>query len=271
MRCFAASSTVEAMIELDTVTERWEHALDAADGANGAAMGLDERVRRRDVARERHTVAELLARLARETNALAPPWLAPFPVTPRLLGLPDGTRACLFALDGVLTDSNVVHALAWSEALDPFLLQLANRLEWRFVPFEPSEYATYVAGRPRLEGIHMLLASRGIEVSDETARELALRKGEALERVLHRRGVSAQPGARRYLEAAGHADVARVVFSASSNTRLLLEHARLAPLVDATLERPDASLLDCDTARTVVFGDEASPLRSLLDPRLLAA
>jgi beta-phosphoglucomutase-like phosphatase (HAD superfamily) len=257
------------MVDLDTVTERWEHALDAAGDAIAAATRLGDGVRTHDLGVERREVAALLARLAHETGAVATPWLSPFPVTPRLLGLPQGTRACLFALDGVLTDSDVLHAQAWSEVLDPFLLELATRLERQFVPFTREEYRTYVAGRPRLDGVHLFLASRGIEVAGETARELARRKGEALERVLHRHGISARPGARRYLEAAGHADLARVVVSASANTRHLLEHAGLASLVDGAVERPDPSLLGFDPAHAVVFADGAPPLVSLLDRRLL--
>ena len=32
-----------------------------------------------------------------------------------MLGLPDTTRACLFDLDGVLTDTASVHAAAWKQ------------------------------------------------------------------------------------------------------------------------------------------------------------
>ena len=35
-----------------------------------------------------------------------------------MLGLPVGVRACLFDLDGVLTQTAKVHAAAWEEMLD---------------------------------------------------------------------------------------------------------------------------------------------------------
>jgi len=34
------------------------------------------------------------------------------------LGLPDGIRGCLFDLDGVLTKTAAVHAVAWKEMFD---------------------------------------------------------------------------------------------------------------------------------------------------------
>ena len=38
-----------------------------------------------------------------------------------MLGLPDGVRACLFDLDGVLTDTAAVHRAAWAATFDPVL------------------------------------------------------------------------------------------------------------------------------------------------------
>jgi beta-phosphoglucomutase-like phosphatase (HAD superfamily) len=37
-----------------------------------------------------------------------------------MLGLPDGVRACLFDLDGVLTQTAKVHAAAWKEMFDGY-------------------------------------------------------------------------------------------------------------------------------------------------------
>ena len=44
-----------------------------------------------------------------------------------MLGLPDGTRACLFDLDGVLTDTASVHAAAWKQMFDDYLRARAER------------------------------------------------------------------------------------------------------------------------------------------------
>ena len=53
-----------------------------------------------------------------------------------MLGLPDATRACLFDLDGVLTDTASVHAAAWKQMFDDYLRARAQRTGEEFVPFD---------------------------------------------------------------------------------------------------------------------------------------
>ena len=80
-----------------------------------------------------------------------------------MLGLPDGVKACLFDLDGVLTQTAKVHAAAWQKMFDVFLRQWAERHDQRFVPFDPvDDYDRYVDGKPRYDGVRSFLRSRGI-------------------------------------------------------------------------------------------------------------
>lgn len=192
----------------------------------------------------------MLARLASLSATRPGPWLPPTAVTRKLLGLPAAIDLCLFDLEGVLTDSGVLHAAAWADTFDPFLLELSENTGWQFIPFDPVEdYRAYVDGRRRLDGVHTFLASRGIRLPEglpsdppdaATAYGLAARKGEALNRRLHAHGVAALPGARRYLQAAGYAGLARSVVSASTRALPMLELAGLAGLVD---ERVDADVM----------------------------
>ena len=157
--------------ELDTVTARWQLALDAAGRALGAPGNLlppSELARRRnELARERRQTAELLRRLAVVTRVRPEPWLSPVPLSTTMLGLPATVRACLFDLEGVLTDSAVLHALAWGEVFDDFLLRLADKTGWQFIPFDRDfDYRAYLDGRPRLEGVHAFLDSRGIRLPE---------------------------------------------------------------------------------------------------------
>ena len=174
-----------------------------------------------------------------------------------MLGLPAGVSACLFDLDGVLTDSAVLHASAWGEVFDDLLLRLTENTGWHFIPFDRgADYRAYIDGRPRLEGVHAFLDSRGIRLPEgrlddspraDTACGLAKRKGEALARGMQQRGVTALPGVRRYLEAAGHAGLKRAVVSASASTLPMLERAALATLVEA---RVDADVIQSDGLRS---------------------
>ena len=82
-----------------------------------------------------------------------------------VLGLPTDIEACLFDLDGVLTQTAKLHAAAWKEAFDGYLRERAAKRGEEFVPFDPVEdYDNYVDGRPRYDGVRSFLASRGIEL-----------------------------------------------------------------------------------------------------------
>jgi HAD superfamily hydrolase (TIGR01509 family) len=167
-----------------------------------------------------------------------------------MLGLPVRARACLFDLEGVLIDSSRLHAWAWGKIFDDYLSRVAARTGWQFVPFDRvADYAAYVEGRSRIEGVHAFLHSRGIQVREgrpsdpggvDTALGLSRRKGRLLETGLHELGVAALPGARRYLEAVRRADIALAVVCESTSTVEMLERAGLASLVD---ERLDAAVI----------------------------
>jgi HAD superfamily hydrolase (TIGR01509 family) len=256
--------------ELDTSSSQWQLALDAAQRALSAAGGslpaAELERRRRELVRERQRTAKMLARLAQVTGVRPEPWLSPVPVSRRMLGLPDAVSACLFDLDAVLTDSAVLHASAWAEVFDELLLRLAETTGWQFIPFDRgADYSAYIEGRLRLEGIHAFLGSRGIRLPEgspgdpaevDTAYGLAKRKAKALAGGLRERGVNALPGARRYLEAIGHAGIKRAVVSASTSALPMLELAGMTTLVE--------ELIDADVIR-------AEGLRSRPAPDLLLA
>jgi HAD superfamily hydrolase (TIGR01509 family) len=247
--------------ELDTVADDWQLALDGAVEAINAAdrvLTAEERGRLgRSLAQERAETAVLLERLAHTTGVHNIPWLSPVPLHPSSLGLADSVRACIFDLDAVLTDSGVVHAAAWAEVFDDFLLRFALDADRQFVPFDRDlDYRTYIDGRPRLEGIHLFLRSRGIRLPEglpedradvDSAYGLARHKSEALARVMRRRGVSALPGARRYLESAGRVGLGRAVVSGSQTVLPMLDLAEIATLVDA---RVDAESIRAERLRS---------------------
>jgi HAD superfamily hydrolase (TIGR01509 family) len=229
------------MIELDTVLDDWQFALDAAGRALSAAahdFPADElHARRQRLAAERIETEHDLEALATYAGATHRPWLAPFPLHPSLLGVVDSATACIFDLEGVLTNGGALHATAWADVFDDFLLQLSGSTRRHFVPFDRvTDYATYLEGRPRLEGIHLFLQSRGIQIPLDDAYDLARRKSDALGRHMRELGVNALPGARAYLEAAGRARLGRAVVSSSTRTLPMLQLAGLATLVDARVD-----------------------------------
>ena len=87
-------------------------------------------------------------------------------LNPPAVNLPSAIRACLFDLDGVLTDTASLHAAAWKEMFDTFLAS-ARRTGAPFVPFDPGhDYRDYIDGKQRYDGVRSFLASRGITLPE---------------------------------------------------------------------------------------------------------
>jgi beta-phosphoglucomutase family hydrolase len=162
-----------------------------------------------------------------------------------MLGLPDTIRACLFDLDGVLTDTASVHKKAWKVMFDAYLRKCADRTGEQFVPFDiEADYLTYIDGKKRDDGVRSFLAARGITLpdgdpgdsGDETVYGLGNRKNDLFHETLHKDGVKVFEGSRRYLEATSAAGLAVAVVSSSSNTREVLEITGLDTFVQQRVD-----------------------------------
>lgn len=163
-----------------------------------------------------------------------------------MLGMPAAVRACLFDLDGVLTQTAKVHAAAWKELFDGYLRQRAERTGQAFVPFdEHDDYDQYVDGKPRLDGVRDFLASRGIHLPEggpgepagaETVYGLGLRKNDLVLRRIHTRGVETYPGSVAYVKAVRDAGWGRAVVSSSTNCRDVLMAAGILDLFDEIVD-----------------------------------
>ena len=203
-----------------------------------------------------------------------------------MLGLPDKVRACLFDLDGVLTDTASVHTKAWKAMFDAYLSERAERTGDKFVPFDPTaDYRKYVDGKKREDGVRSFLDSRGIQLPDgnpddsgdaETIYGLGNRKNDMFQKVLEKDGVEVFDGSRRYLEAVSAAGLGIAVVSSSANTRDVLEitgldrfiqqrvdgitlreeHIKGKPAPDSYLR--GAQLLDVPPDAAAVFEDALS-------------
>ena len=84
-----------------------------------------------------------------------------------MLGLPTSVTACLFDLDGGLTQTAKVHAAAWKRAFDSYLRERSQQTGGAFVPFDAvHDYDEYVDGKPRYDGVRSFLAARSIELPE---------------------------------------------------------------------------------------------------------
>jgi beta-phosphoglucomutase family hydrolase len=148
-----------------------------------------------------------------------------------VLGLPDEVTACLFDLDGVLTQTAAVHARAWKQMFDEFLEQRGEQ------PFDlVHDYDEYVDGKPRLDGVRDFLASRGIELSDDEVQRLADAKNDIVLELIRKDGVKPYEGSVRYLHAARDAGLRRAVVSSSHNCRDVLVAAGIEDLLEVRID-----------------------------------
>jgi beta-phosphoglucomutase family hydrolase len=162
------------------------------------------------------------------------------------IGLPEAIRACLFDLDGVVTDTARIHDEAWKHTFDTFLQARATASGELFQPFdEHDDYDRFVDGRPRLDGVRSFLASRGIHLPEGSASDplgsptvhgLAEAKDAEVVRRLHAGEVSVYEGTVRYLEAARNRGLLTALVSASAHAKDVLKAVALSDAFDVIVD-----------------------------------
>lgn len=193
-------------------------------------------------------------------------------------------------MDGVLTSTGKLHAAAWKKMFDEFLQSRASILEEEFVPFDSDrDYALYVDGKIRADGVRSFLESRGIELPEghiddpsgsPTIHGLGNWKNELVKELIREQGVESFEGSLRYLQAVKDAGLKRAVVSASANTLDVLNASRLTEMFDLIVDgnvaaaqglrgkpAPDtflhaARLLGVDPADAGVFEDAIAGVRA---------
>jgi HAD superfamily hydrolase (TIGR01509 family) len=245
-------------LALDAIATHWREALDGAEETLDALSHS-----RRELGFPAHELGrrmnELRAeRLATELDLEQLGRVARLPVHRHLtgprasgarLGLGANVRGCVFDLDGVLTPSAELHVEAWQVTFDELLARHHAAAGMRLGavrPFDPrADYPRYLDGRPRIEGVHEFLASRGIRVPDgspedrpgaDTAYGVANRKHELLVARLRREDIRAYDGSLLFLELAHEAQLRCAVVSASANTSAILGRAGLRFLLDEIVD-----------------------------------
>src|SRR6202035_4210466 len=162
-----------------------------------------------------------------------------------MFGLPDGVAACLFDMDGVVTQTAIVHAAAWKEMFDEFLRSRAQSTGTEFVPFDSHEYDAYVDGKPRLDGTRSFLSSRGIDLPEGTPDDppgtptlygLSNRKNDLVLAKIAAGGVQVYEGSIAYIKAVRAHGIRTAIVSASANTVQVLQSAGIQDLFDTRID-----------------------------------
>ena len=167
------------------------------------------------------------------------------------LGLDPGVRACLFDLDGVLTQTAKVHAAAWKQTFDAFLKTYDKQTGRADRPFDlNSDYENYVDGKTREDGVRSFLASREINLPEggpddapgtDTVYGVGQAKQGAFMALLEVHGPQVYDGSVRYVHAARAAGLRCAVVTSSANCAAILRAAGIADLFDATVDGNDVA------------------------------
>jgi beta-phosphoglucomutase family hydrolase len=167
------------------------------------------------------------------------------------VGLDAGIRACLFDLDGVLTQTAAIHATAWKQTFDAFLTDYDKRTGEHQPPFDKgADYENYVDGRTREDGVRGFLTSRGIELPEggpddapgtQTVYGVGSAKQEAFLQLLDKHGPQVFDGSVAYVHAARAAGLKCAVVTSSANCDAILAAAGIPDLFDATVDGHDVA------------------------------
>jgi beta-phosphoglucomutase family hydrolase len=154
--------------------------------------------------------------------------------------------AVLFDLDGVITDTARVHAVAWKRMFDDFLREHASERGGDVSPFDvETDYLQYVDGKPRSEGVRGFLESREIRLPEgrvddppdrPTVRGLGNRKNELLKAVIDSDGVEVYEGSLALVRRLRQEGFKTAIVSSSRNCARVLAAAGIADLFDVRVD-----------------------------------
>lgn len=154
--------------------------------------------------------------------------------------------AVIFDLDGVITQTALVHSAAWKKMFDGYLRERETRYGEPFREFTlKNDYLPYVDGKPRYKGVESFLASRGIGIpygdpsdlpEQETICGIGNRKNIAFNEALKSDGVQVYETTVALIHKLKEEGIRVGVASSSKNCRQVLETAGLLGLFETRVD-----------------------------------
>lgn len=167
-----------------------------------------------------------------------------YPVPPDLFAM--NLEGFVVDLDGVVTQTQRCHALAWKQLFDGYLAERYRRDGLPFQAFDAvSDFAVFVDGRPRYKGVESFLDSRALVLpfgapDDPPGREtvcgLGNLKNTLYNDMIRTEGVDVFPGAERLIRAMADAGARIGVVSCSRNCRQVIHRAGIAELFEVVVD-----------------------------------
>ncbi len=199
-------------------------------------------------------------------------------------------EAVIFDLDGVITQTALVHGSAWKRMFDDYLRERGQKYGEPFREFtHAGDYLPYVDGKPRYKGVASFLESRGIDLpfgdpSDspelETVCGLGNRKNKFFNEVLDTEGAKVYDTSVKLITKLKDKGVRIGVASSSKNCKPVLEATGLLHLFETRIDgvvsaerglkgkpEPDIFTTACDELgvayhRSVVVEDAVSGVQA---------
>jgi len=216
--------------------------------------------------------------------------------------------AVIFDLDGVVTQTAAVHAAAWKRLFDEYLQSRAARIAAGaepgaraatpgetaaadpLRPFDlDADYARYVDGKPRYDGVRDFLLSRGIDLppgdpsdsqDEETVCGLGNRKNAFFNAEVREHGVRTFPSTIAVIGQLHEAGIRTGLMSSSKNTAMVLDVTGTTDLFEVRVDgvvaaevglpgKPDPAMyleaarrMGVEAARSVVVEDALSGVQA---------
>jgi beta-phosphoglucomutase family hydrolase len=154
--------------------------------------------------------------------------------------------AVIFDLDGVITQTALVHSRAWKKMFDDYLHEREEKYGEAFREFShQDDYLPYVDGKPRYKGVQSFLESRGIDIpfgepgdspETETICGIGNRKNIAFNEILKKDGVKEYPSTVELIHTLKKHGIHVGVASSSKNCKAVLEAAGLLDLMETRID-----------------------------------
>lgn len=165
-------------------------------------------------------------------------------------------KAVILDLDGVITQTARQHARAWKQMFDAYLEARSRQTGEHHEPFDiDADYARYIDGKLRYDGVRSFLASRGIELpegspddgpDEETISGLGNRKNAYFHEILEGEGIEPFADAVEQIQRWNEAGLKLAVISSSRNCKAILEAAGLDKLFEVRVDGVESDRLDLE-------------------------
>jgi len=171
---------------------------------------------------------------------------------PKLVINPDEIQAAIFDMDGVITDTALIHANSWKKMFDEYLSEYYTQQKKAFKPFDiNNDYYRFIDGKPRFDGVKSFLQSREIilpmgepgDTGQDSVYGLGNRKNQYFLKLLQKEKIRVYNSTLDLVRSMKEKGMKAAVISASRNAEAILEAVDILVLFDAKVDGVDSAKL----------------------------